>query len=131
MKSRIIVWSVVGIIVIIGVVVIATAPKSTRGPKVTPDAVKSEVAQAEGEIERLVARLAEGRKTIAPGADTSKVEEANRLLAEAREKLGQVSQAADVKEGLRLLKEARETLRKARRAVELAAKPKSRPQGMY
>ena len=131
LKSRIIVWTLVAIVVIIGVIVVLTAPKTSRGPKVTPDALKSEVARAETQLDRLVARVAERRKSVAPGAGTEGLDEADRLLAEAREKLGQAKQATDIKETRQLMIEGRESLRKARRAVELATKPTSRPKGKY
>jgi len=131
LKSRIIVWTVVGIIALIGVVVIATAPKTGRGPKVTPDMVKSEVERAEAQLERLAVRLSGARKATAPGADTSNLAQADQLLAEAREKLAQVKQEADAVQAQQLLIDGRETLRRARRAVELAAKSGSRPRGMY
>ena len=124
MKSRILVWSLVGIIVIIGVVVVLTAPKTARGPKVTADALKSEAAEAENQLNRLVARLEARRKTTPPGVNTDAFGEADRSLAEAREKLGQVKQATDIKAIRQLLIEARQALRKARRAVQLATKPR-------
>jgi hypothetical protein len=120
MKSRIIVWSLVGIVVIVGAIVVLTAPKASRGPSVTADALKGEAEEAQVQLDHLVARLEARRKSIPPGADA--LGEADRLLAEAREKLGQVKQAADVKEARQLLIEARQVLRKARRAVELATR---------
>ena len=131
MNSRILVWSLVGIVVIVGVIVVLTAPKTSRGPKVTVDALKSEAAAAQAQLDRLAARLEARRKTPPPGAGTDAFGEADRLLAEAREKLGQVKQATDLKETSQLMIEARQTLRKARRAVELAVKPTSRPPGMH
>ena len=122
MKSRILVWSLVGVVVIIGAIVILTAPKTGPGPRVTSDALKREAAQAETQLDRLVARLEARRKTTPPGASTEAFGEADRLLAEAREKLGQAKQATDLKETRQLLIEAREALRKARRAVELATR---------
>lgn len=131
MKSRILVWSLVGIVVIIGAMVILTAPNNARGPKVTSDALKSEAADAETQLNRLVARLEARRKTTPPGAGTEAFGEADRLLAEAREKLGQVKQATDLKVNRQLLIEARESLRKARRAVELATKRTSGRRGTF
>jgi hypothetical protein len=129
-KSRILVWSLVGIVVIIGAIVVVTSPKNTRGPKVTADMMKTEVARADTQLARLAARVAERRKSFAPGGSTSHLDEADRLLAEARDKLGQAKQATDIKEAQQLLIDGREALRKARRAVELATKPRSRPPGM-
>lgn len=131
MKNRIVVWSLVGIVVIIGVIVIATAPKKkASGPKITLDVVKSDVADAEVQLDRLVARLDARRKAVPPGAGSEAFDEADRLLAEARERLGQAREATDVKQSRQLLIEGRQALRKARRAVELATKPARRPSGM-
>jgi hypothetical protein len=131
LKSRFLVWTLVGVIVIIGVVVIATSPKPIRGPKMTLDLVKSQAAQAETQIDRLVARTAEARKAMAPGATPNRgLEEADRLLAQAREKLDQAKQATDLKQGESLLIDGRQTLRRARRAVEVATKTASKPHGM-
>ena len=125
MKSRLLVWSLVGVVVIIGAIVVLTAPKSKKGPEVTPDLLTNEVARAESQLERLVARLDAGRKT-APGSASEAFDEADQLLAEARERIRQAKQATDPAEIRRLLTEGRDTLRKARRAVELAVKPASR-----
>ena len=131
MKSRVVVWIVVAIVVIIGVIVVLTAPKPSRGPKVTTDMMKSEVAREETQLDRLVARSAEQRKSVKPGASTEGLDEADRLLAEARDKLGQAKQATDTKDAQQLLIEGRESLRKARRAVELGTKPTSKPPETY
>jgi hypothetical protein len=131
LKSRILVWSLVGIVVIVGVIIALKAPKTAGGSKVTTDMIKSEAARAEAQLDRLVARVAEGRKSVAPGTGAEGFDEADRLLAEAREKLGQVIQATEAKEAQKLLIESREALRKARRAVELATKPRPKPSGIY
>ena len=131
LKSRIVVWTLVGIVLIVGVIIIATSPKSARTPKVTTELVKSEAARAKGQIDRLVVRLAEAKKVVVPGAAPDKnAEEADRLLAEAGEKLDQAMQATDLKQAEQLLVDGRQTLRRARRAVELATKSVARPRGM-
>lgn len=129
MKSRIIVWSLVGLVAVIGVIVIATAPKAARGPKMTLDLVKNEAAEAEAQLDRLVARLDARRKSTAPGTGVEAFDEADRLLVEARDKIGQARQATGVKQARQLLIEGREVLRTARRAVVVATKPARRPSG--
>jgi len=131
LKSRTIVWTLVAIVVIIGVIVILTAPKTSRGPKVTTDIMKSEVAREETQLDRLVARAAEARKSVKSGGSTEQLDDADRLLAEARDKFGQAKQATDIKEAQQLLMAGREASRKARRAVQLGTKPTSKPPGMY
>jgi len=131
LKSRLVVWTLVGIIVIIGVIVVATAPKTARGPKVTFDMVKNETAKVETQIDRLAVRIADARKALSrSAAPTDGLDEADRLLAQAREKLGQAKQAADLKQAEPLLIDGRQTLRKARRVFEVATKSLSRPRGM-
>ena len=131
LKSRFLVWTLVGVLVIIGVVVIATSRKSTRAPKVTLDLAKSGAARAETQLDRLAVRVAEARKATSPGATpNSGLDEADRLLAQARGKLEQVKQATDLKQAEPLLVEGRQMLRKARRAIELATKTVSRPHGV-
>lgn len=129
MKSRFLVWGLVGIVAIIGVIAVATAPKAARGRKMTLDAVKSGVAEAEAQLDGLVARLDARRKSAAPGTDTEAFDEADRLLEEAREKLGQAREATDIKQARQLLIEGRQAVRTARRAVVLATKPARRPSG--
>jgi len=131
LKTRIVIWTIVGILVLVGVVLIAAPRNSPRLPKVTLDLARSEAAKAETQLDRLAARTVEARKTIAPGATPNKnLEEAERLLAQAREKLGQVKQASDLKQAESLLIQGRRMLREARRAVELATRTASRPHGM-
>jgi hypothetical protein len=123
--SRILVWSLVGIVVIVGVIVLVTAPKrKAAGPTITLETVKSEVTDAESQLDRLVARLDARRKAAPRDADAESFAEADRLLAQAREKLGQAKEAVALQDARQLMVEARETLRKARRAVELATKPR-------
>jgi hypothetical protein len=131
MKRRFLVWMLVGVLVIVGVVVIVTSPKPTRGPKVTLDLLTSEAVKVETQLDRLVVRVAEARKVTAPGATPNRgLEEVDRLLAQAREKVGQVKQATDLKQGQLLLVDSRQMLRRARRAVEVATRAGSKPRGM-
>jgi hypothetical protein len=131
LNSRLVVWILVGIVVVIGVVLVVTSPKVVRGPKVTIDLVRGEAAKVEVQLDRLAARIAQSRKTVAPGASPNAgLDDAERLLAQAREKLGQARQATDLKQGQQLLVDGREMLRKARRAIELATRPATRPPGM-
>ncbi|HTW92100.1 MAG TPA: hypothetical protein VMH22_10370 [bacterium] len=127
--SRYIVWALVGIVVIVGIVLFVTAPKKAPASKLTLDLVKSGVADADTQMGRLVARADAARRHIAPGAGSQSLVEADSLLAQAREKLGQADTATDLKQATQLLTDGRVALRKARRAVELATKPGSRPPG--
>ncbi len=129
--SRIVVWTLVGIVVVAGVIVIAAAPKRTQGPKLTLDSVKVAVAQADSQLAKLVSRVETGRRRIAPGSGPNPyLAQADSLLAQARENLDQALAATDLKQATQFLTDGRLALRRARRAVELATKPGSRRPGM-
>ncbi len=131
MKIRIVIWTIVGILVLGGVIVIASAQKPQPGPKVTLDVIKGEAVKAEIQLDRLAAQVAQARKATAPGATPNRgLEEADRLLAQTREKLGQAKQATDLRQAGLLLTDSRGTLRKARRVVEQATRTAPRPHGM-
>jgi hypothetical protein len=124
LKSRIVVWTIVGVLVLLGLIFILSAPKGAPGGQVTLERVKQEAAQTATQLDRLAARLAEVQKTAAPGADTSKgLGEAGRLLAQAREKLGQITQVQDGKQAESVLSDAKQFVRRARRIIELAGAP--------
>lgn len=123
MKSRIIVWSLVAIVVIVGLLVVLNAPKTSRGPKVAKDMIGVEVARAEAQLDRLAARAADQRKSLKPGAGNERLDEADGLLALARDRFSQAKKSADADEAQQLLGEGSKSLRKARRALELASKP--------
>ncbi|MBM3332030.1 hypothetical protein FJY68_09310 [candidate division WOR-3 bacterium] len=123
MKSRIVVWTLVAIVVIVGMIVVLTAPKTSPSPRVSRETIETEAARAESQLDRLTARIAEQRKSGAPGTRNERLDEAEGLLAEARDKLGQAKQATDVKEAQQFLIDGSKSLRKARRTIQLAKRP--------
>ena len=127
MKSRLVVWTLVGTTVIVGVVVIAGAPKTTPVPKVTLDPVRSEAAKAETQIDRLSLRIVDARKAFSQrGVPADGLDEAERLLAQAREKLAQAEQSTTPKQAESLLIDGRQALR---RALEIATRSWLGPRG--
>lgn len=128
--NRYVVWVLVGIVVVIGVVLIISAPKRAPVPQLNLDSVKSAVADADTQMNRLVARVDAARRRIAPGAGNQDLEEADSLLAQAREKLDQADTATDLKQATQSLSDGRLALRRVRRSVELLTRPASRPPGM-
>ncbi len=131
MKSRVVVWLVVGVLALAAVLFILTKPRVPGTPRVTAERLSRAADQTEVQLNRLAAKLVAVRSGTAAGFDVAKAAEADRLLAEARTKLGQVRQTGDLKQGEAQLREVKESLRRARRALELAAKgASSRPPNM-
>jgi len=127
LKTRVVIWTIVVIAVLIGVVVIATGKKPASAPQVTLEAIRKEAAEAETQLNRLADRAVEARKVVAAG-DTleDSLQVADKLLALAREKLEQLRASEELKRAEQLLTECRQHLRSARRAIEVATGPKSR-----
>ncbi len=125
MKTRIIVWSLVAIIVIAGLVFIFS-PRSRPVPvrTVTIETIRADAVQSLRQVERLEKKLARAVPN-APGAV-----EAGQLLADVRARLGQISSATELGPAEASLREAKQLLRRARRQVEVAVKGRPAPTGL-
>ena len=130
MKSRVIIWSVVGIFVIAGVVFVLSKPKTPGAARLTPERLNNAVSQTEVQVNRLSGRLVAARSAGQPLAQPAKADEADRLLTEAREKLAQLKQVTDLKQGEAQLRAVKTAVREARRALELALGTVARPQSL-
>jgi len=122
LKSRVVIWLVVGVLALVAVVFVLTKPRVPATPKLTAERFDRAVEQTEVQLNRLAARLATVRGTAQAGFDVGKAAEADRLLTEARSNLGQAKQAGDPRQGAAQLREVKQSLRRARRALELATK---------
>jgi len=130
LKGRVLVWTIVGIIVVAGVIFILSKPRGPNAQKMTTEDLKRGISQSEVQLNRLSARLVAAHSTVTPSANAAKAEEADKLLSEARSKLTQLKQVADLKQGEAQLREVKQTIRRARRALELALGPAGRPHGL-
>jgi hypothetical protein len=122
LKSRIIVWSIVGVLVVAAVVFLLARPRLPQTPRMTAERLQKSADRTELQVNRLAARLVAARNVPPPGLDQARAIEADRLLTEARSKLGEARQSSDVKQGEALLRNVKVVLRKARRELELASK---------
>lgn len=130
MKGRVFIWTIVGIIVVAGVVFILSKPRVPGAEKMTTDDLRRGISQSEVQLNRLSAKLVAARGAVPPPANAAKVEETDKLLSEARSKLTQLKQVADLKQGGTQLREIKQTIRQARRALELALGAAGRPHGL-
>lgn len=127
MKTRIIVWALVGLVVIgAGVFFVATSAKRPAMRK-TLEAFRSEADRTARQLDRLAERQAGIRAGAALSPELEqKLDEASRLSNEARAKLEQVRSAANEGQAEALLREAKQLVRKVRRAVGIASGPSRR-----
>jgi hypothetical protein len=130
LKSRIVIWTVVGVAALAGVIFLVSAPKAAGKAGLSLDTVKRQAVETEAQLDRLAARVVEVRKAPAPGIDTAKtLGEAELLLAQAREILAELKQATSLKQAEPMLVEAKQGIRKARRALQLASPRRAMPGG--
>lgn len=129
MKGRIALWSVIGLMVIAGVIFL-TSPCSRPLPGVTLEKVKSDAATALRQADGLSARLAELEKSFGPAGDpTGNVANARQFIAEGRGLLEKAASATESKSAVDDLSSAKQSFQKARRALKLAGKSRQPPRG--
>ncbi len=126
MKSRVIVWTIVGLAVIAGLVFIFATPNRTRTPKLTLERLQTEAARLEPAVERTGRRVAEARKNAKSGEAEAQLGQIDRQLAEARQLLADVRSAGDVKTAEEKLRAARQLMRSLRRETETALRTGNR-----
>jgi hypothetical protein len=124
LKSRVVVWTIVGILVLVGIVfIVATKPLGSRGGARTLEQTKAYTDRVESQLNRLAMRLSQARKATPSGADTSKLfAEAERLLTAARAGIGKIRDAKEMKQAEAELRDVNQLIRQARRSLELASK---------
>jgi hypothetical protein len=92
-KSRIIIWTIVGILVVIAVVMLVTKPKNNGKPPVNPEKF---ARQFEGRFEKLEARVARAQSEN-PGAPAEQWAEISTDIAQGRQLIGAMSGMTDQK----------------------------------
>jgi hypothetical protein len=80
-KSRIIIWAIVGILVVIAVVMLVTKPKNTDRMPVNPERF---VRQMEGRFQKLEARVSDAQSEN-PGAPAEQWQKISDEIARARQ----------------------------------------------
>lgn len=129
MKSRVIIWTLVGIVVVAGAIFILTRPRVPGSGRMTAERLARAAEQTQTQVDRLSGRIVAARSSGQPVANPAKADEADRLLTEAREQLAGLKQVADIKQGEEQLRGVKQKVRDARRALELALGAAGRPQG--
>ncbi len=124
MKGRIILWSVVGVLVIAGVLFILLTGKSTRRNQVTIDDLKRQAARTETSINELTAKLAQAKAVPLPAEKVQMLTEAEQKLNQARTLLAEVKNATEPGKANETLRNVHRVIRQVRRRLREATKPK-------
>lgn len=119
MKSRIIVWSAVGLSAVLVLVLIVTTSKRVPVQKTLED-FQAQAERVSRQVDRIAAEA--DRVRIARQADpaaTQGLEELSRLVRETRAKLDLVKSATTIREAEVQLTNAKKLVRQARRQLQL------------
>jgi hypothetical protein len=104
-KSRIIIWTIVGILVVIAVVMLVNKPKDTGKPPVNPERF---ARQMESRFQKLEGRVARAQSEN-PGAPAEQWAKINADIAEGRQLIASMSGLTDQKD----LNNKRDSVQKA------------------
>lgn len=124
MKLRIIIWSIVGIVVIIGVLFLVLTGKNTRRVRVTLDDLKREAAKIERSINELNGRLAQARAVPLPPEKNAALSQVESHLNQTQKLIENVKNSTDVRTANDALRQAHRLIRKCRRLLREATTPR-------
>ena len=130
MKTRILVWTIVGLLVIAGVIFLVTS--SRRSPDVVKDlvSIKEQATQIGGKLDILQRNADDLREGMPPGVDyTAELDSVDSLIVQTRGELDRILETDDVNEAYDKLSGARKMLRDSRRAfrdVEKKVRPRTK-----
>lgn len=119
-KSRIIIWSIVGVLVVVAVILLATRPKQTGGPEVN---VADFTETMNKKLDKLQARIDKA------GLTPEQVAPIEAEMNKVREILGQMANTQDQKELRKLADLAHEANIAARKALKAATGSDSDDEG--
>jgi hypothetical protein len=128
MKSRVVIWVIVGLVAVVGIVFLLATP---RGPGVRVDdkMVETQLAKSEAKLAMLEEDIAQVKSGLQPGtAAGENWAELDRLVVEVQAKFNEVKAAHGTKAAYAKLREAQEALSDARRTFRRLVKEAPRAQ---
>ncbi len=123
MKLRIIVWTIVGIVVIAGVLFLVLTGKGTKGGKISLDDLKRQAERSQASVNKLTGQLMQAKATPLPAEKNRLLEEAEEKLNQARSLLESVKNSSNLRQAESELREAHRLIRQCRRLLYQATKP--------
>jgi hypothetical protein len=128
MKMRAIVWTVVGLLVVVGVVFMLSARRRSPAARLTAEELQSQVTMVEGKLAGLEQDIAMTRAKLPPGSDPAVFAPVEQAIMDARNMLDEAKRADKPDAGFARLKDARKQLADATRLFKKATRP-PRPAG--
>lgn len=126
MKTRILVWVIVGLLAVAGVIFLIATGNRPAGVAVTLERVQQQAVRKAGDFDDLEQEMTAAQAQL-PGVDFAKVGE---LIAEGRAGIEQVRAAADIKDAEESLRQAQDKYTAARRALKATTKKETRAGGL-
>lgn len=126
MKLRIIIWTVVGILVIAGIIFIIAGGKSTQR-RITLKEIKLQTERTEASLNQVTARLAQAKAVPLSPEAASSLNAAESLLTQARTLLEETKSETEPKTAEEKLRIIHRLLTRARRLIRNATKPQVTP----
>ena len=130
MKTRVVVWTIVGLLVVAGVIFLVTSSK--RPPQVVKDlaSMREQAEQVSGKLDILQADIDELRQLPGAGDEATALDGVDSMIARTRAGLDHIRTTEDVDAAFESLRESREMMQDARRAFRDAEKKlRPRPRG--
>ncbi|MEO0079287.1 MAG: hypothetical protein ABIK44_01235 [candidate division WOR-3 bacterium] len=121
MKTRILVWAIIGLLVVATVIFLFVSPK--RAVRVTLEELKRGATQSENRLNRLLTELTAAKTGPFAPANAELLSRAEAMLGEARQLIEKVKMASDIREASDNLAKANKLITKARRVLREASRP--------
>jgi tRNA/tmRNA/rRNA uracil-C5-methylase (TrmA/RlmC/RlmD family) len=130
MKLRIIIWTVVGILVVAGIIFLIFGGKNPR-QRVTLKELKWQTERTEKSINELFGQLAQAKAIPLPGTAAQSLNTAESLLNQSRTIIEQTKKDNDLKTIEQNLRTVHRLLTKTRRIIREATRPQpAKPAGV-
>ncbi len=127
MQTRTVVWSLVGLVILVGVIFLVSTRKAPA-TQLTVENIREQAARVSSKLDKLEQDITTARGQLPKGFDpTVKFGAVESLLGRARAAVDQVGTAEDAKQAYAGLKEARQLLSECTRKFKQVAKPPRRP----
>ncbi|OYD17208.1 hypothetical protein CH330_00680 [candidate division WOR-3 bacterium JGI_Cruoil_03_51_56] len=118
MKPRVVVWTIVGILAVIGVIFLI----STSGRRPTAHknlaTLKIQLDRTQKQLDQLTEKVAQAKAAMPPGADMKQFARIDSLVAEVGQNLKQIEKIGKVNEAFDRLAEVRKLIGSARRIFD-------------
>jgi len=121
MKTRILVWTIVGILTVAVIILLVASPKRTT--RVTLEQLQRGATRSANELNKLLTELAAAKTSPLAAAHAELLRQTEADLTQARQLIEKVATATNPREAQADLVKANKLLSRARRALRTAQRP--------